>query len=216
VIENPDLMGTEGEQNWSREDQQRLNQLNSKSTQLQKRLNWYWDPRENYPQALYNELRLQYCMDKELVYKLVKCKHCLTTSRMVGPEQCNSEDLCYHCLQLKDRQRKNVQEKMAAWQQVRPVSENYPKRTEPGFEDGDLSSLTPGEKSVICLVNPAVTVIKSYFRCKKMRQESISILCEPDKTWVEVVPRDDLKDRFFVLERKNNKGQTKHVIANRN
>ena len=58
---------------------------------------------------------------------------------------------------------------------------------------------TAGDKSVICLVNPAVTVIKSYFRCKKLRQESISILCEPDKTWVKVWPRDDLKAMAQVL-----------------
>ena len=69
---------------------------------------------------------------------------------------------------------------------------------------------------MIALVHPVVTVKKTYFRNKKLRQGiNQSLLGEPDKTWVKVLPRDDLKERFFVLERTAKNGKMKHIVANR-
>lgn len=75
--------------------------------------------------------------------------------------------------------------------------------------------LFPGDKAVIALVHPVVTVQKTSTCNKKMKKESISLVGDPAKTWVKVLPRRDLTERFFVLERTANTGQTKYIIANR-
>src|SRR5664279_5287610 len=112
VVENPDLIGDDREHSWSREDQERLNQLNVECKKLQPRDEWYWNPPELSNQAIYNEKRLQFCMDEELVHKVVHCKNCLTTSLMVGLDQVNCHDMCYDCLSHQYRNKKYKEEMM--------------------------------------------------------------------------------------------------------
>jgi hypothetical protein len=50
---------------------------------------------------------------------------------------------------------------------------------------------------------------------RKLRQESTTLLADPAKTWTKVLPRRDLKERFFILERVANTGELKYILANR-
>ena len=214
VVERPELIGDDREYSWTQEDRERLDVLNAESKNLQRRQDWYWDPTPGSAQAIYNEKRLEFCMDNELTQKLVYCEQCKTTSLMVGLEQINSRT-CYDCLLLKDKVPSYVKELRQAWDEVRPSSDTYPKNTESGHTDEDLPYLYPGDKSVLALIFPVVTVRKTYFRNKQLRQESISLLGQPEKTWVQVLPRTSLKERFFVLERIGKDSQTKYIVANR-
>ena len=217
VVLNPDVIGDEREFAWSPAEQQRLNELNIECKELKKRRDWYWDPEPNSNQAIYNNKRLELCMNEELAYTIVHCKQCQTDSLMMGVDQLRVSDCCYECLSLQSRKKELAKdkEKKSQWEKVRPTSRQYPKRTEVGRTHEDLPDLYPGDKAVIALVHPVVTVKKTYFRNKKLRQESISLLGEPDKTWVKVLPREDLKERFFVLERTGKNGNMKHIVANR-
>ena len=94
---------------------------------------------------------------------------------------------------------KRGQQRKKKWQRVIKstcVDTKLPKRKEPGRTHEDLPDLFPGDKAVSALVHPVVTVKKTYSRNRKLRQESISLLCEPHKKWVQVLPRDDYKNRL--------------------
>jgi hypothetical protein len=102
---------------------------------------------------------------------------------------------------------------MAAWEKVRPASHEYPNNIE---TNEDLPDLYPGDSAVISLTYAVVTIKKTYLRNKKLRQESITVNGQPDQNWVKILPRDNLKNRFFVLERSSKKGTVKHhTVANR-
>lgn len=75
-----------------------------------------------------------------------------------------------------------------------------------------MCDLTPGEKAVISPVLPVVTVQKNMYACKQLRQESISLLQDPDMTWAKILPRVDLKDRFMIIER-NARDDSKRYIG---
>lgn len=46
-----------------------------------------------------------------------------------------------------------------------------------------------------------------------MRQESISLTQDHNSTWSNVLPRTDLKNRFVIIERRNNTSSLKHIVA---
>lgn len=103
---------------------------------------------------------------------------------------------------------------IAAWESVRPTSVEYPRRVEEGRESEDLPRLYPGDKAVIAPVHPVVTVRKNYLACMKLRQESITLLQDPQPTWCKILPRTDLKDRFVVIERTTKEHTRRHIVAN--
>ena len=171
VVLNPDVIGDDRDFTWSAAEQQRLKELNDECKELQKRTDWYWDPEPNSNQAIYNNKRLELCMNEELAYDVVHCKICKTDSLMIGVDQLDVDGRCYECLLLQglSKESNKEKEKKACWEKVRPKSRDYPKRTEAGHTHEDLPDLYPGDKAVIALVHPVVTVKKTYFRNKKLQ-----------------------------------------------
>ena len=76
-----------------------------------------------------------------------------------------------------------------------------------------MSFLT-GDKAVLALTHPVVTVRKNHVYNKKLRQESITLLQDAPKVWCKVLPRSNLKDRFVVIERTARDHSRKHIVAN--
>jgi hypothetical protein len=102
-----------------------------------------------------------------------------------------------------------------AWDKVRPVSKNFPKRTEKGYEKQDLPDLQPGETAVICPISPVVTTQKHYFIDEEFRLEWISLEQHPAPMWCKILPRTSLKDRFMVTEIRAKDTSRRYVVADR-
>jgi hypothetical protein len=191
---------------WSKEDEQRLNRLNEQVKELKVREDWSWRSDSSYFRSEYNDRRMQFCVEKEMVYKIIQCPQCQSTGLLVGLDQIDSE-LCFDCIMLNNF-RVSQREKIEAWNKVRPHSQEFPKRTESGHEHEDLPQLFPGDKAVIAPVQPIVTIKQNHYANKRLRQESISIQQDPAPTWCRILPRSDLKNRFMVIDR-----TTKHHVG---
>lgn len=186
---------------WSKEDETRLNRLNEQVKELKPRDDWFWRSDKGYSRCQYNDKRMAFCQEKELVYKIIHCPQCKSTGLLVGLEQIDS-NVCYDCLVLNNSSSAGDKKaKVDAWNKVRPESEEFPKRVERGFENEDLPHLYPGDKAVLAPVHPIVTVKKNYFANKQLRQESISIQQDPVPTWCKILPRCDLHNRFMIIDR---------------
>ena len=131
----------------------------------------------------------------------------------MGLNQINSS-VCYDCSKLKSLNKDKKAKYEKSWDKVRPQTNSFPKRAEAGHESEDLPILTPGEKSLIALVHPAVTLTLNSMANKKFRQESISLLHNPEYTWSRVLPRSDLRNRFMVVERRFKNRPSRYIIAN--
>jgi len=141
-------------------------------------------------------------VESEFVHNIVHCKQCQSTGLLVGMDQVMSEDLCYDCICLnKTTNKKSKQEKLDAWAKVRPACKQYPKRTEAGNQNQDLPHLYPGDRDVIAIVHPVVTVKRTYFQNKQLRHESISLLGDVEKIWVQVLPRTNFQGSLREPER---------------
>jgi len=122
---------------------------------------------------------------------------------------------CYDCMVLnRTRSEKDKSRKTAAWASVRPATADHPKRTEPGHRDEDLPDLGAGDKAVIAPILPVVTIQKNHYANKKLRQESISLLQDAERTWSNVLPRTDLQNRFVLIERVTKDEKIRHMVAN--
>ena len=102
---------------------------------------------------------------------------------------------------------------MKAWKKVCPTSLDYPRRVD--RPDLDLPDLSPGEKAIIAPIHPAVTISRNYLGSKKLRQESISLLQDPEPTWSGILPRSDLNKRFVVIQRTSNDNKERYVKVDR-
>jgi hypothetical protein len=164
---------------WSKEEEVRFNNLNEQTKELKARENWYWRSDKGYSRCQYNDKRMAFCVERELVHRIVHCPQCKSTGLLVGLNQIHST-VCYDCLTFNNsRSLKDKKEKNEAWDKVRPESQDYPKRVERGFENEDLPRLFPGDKAVIAPVHPIVTVKKNFLANRRLRQESISIEQDP-------------------------------------
>jgi hypothetical protein len=76
-----------------------------------------------------------------------------------------------------------------------------------------LSTLKPAEQSLIALVQPVVTIRRNFVACRKYRQECLNLLHNPEKIWCKILPRNDLHDRFVVIERRHKSSTMKYMIA---
>jgi len=113
------------------------------------------------------------------------------------------------------KQSKKGEQKLAeAWAKVRPQDQNFPKRTEPGHENKELPLLTDGEKALIAVVHPVVTIMINIFQNKKFRQESLSLLQSSDETWATVLLRENLKGMLLVVERRFGEKGRKYIVGN--
>jgi len=193
---------------WSKDDEQRLNELNVVSKTLPVPTGWYWAAEENTQQGLFNKKRMEFCVEKELTSQVIKCTQCKSMGVLVGLNQVNS-NVCVDCLHNKQNAKFND-----AWSRVQPANPQYPKRVERGHEMEELPVLTVAERAVIAAVHPVVTVTKNFVANKKFKQESISLLQNSEKTWSKILPRSDLKDRFIVVERTFKNSQKRYIIAN--
>jgi len=81
----------------------------------------------------------------------------LSTGILLGLNQIDAS-VCYDCVQQQQTERLNSLQKKQAWEKVQPVSQEYPKRMEPRHEHEDLPYLQPGDKAVMALIHPVVTV----------------------------------------------------------
>ena len=222
VVMNPDLIGTENRTMvLTKEQGNRLNSLHAETNKMTIPAAWTWGAKDTTNRGKYNTERLKLCIDKEMQYKIVHCKNCGSSGiTLVGIEQLGlPEDRCYLCSTESVSHRSNHKsrdERLTTWKnKVRPTTNTYPKCVEPEFRELDLPELSAGEKSVICMVQPVVTVKRTFFKGKKYRQESISLLKqEPESLWVDVLPRADLKSRFVVIEQTRKSGVKSYIYAN--
>lgn len=213
VIANPSLLDdNKRPYQWSKAEEERLNNLNTQCKQLKVDPHWTWAARDDTPQGVANNKRMQYCIEKELEVKLGECQNCQSTVILIGEDQTDGS-VCYDCLTLQRCKQTDTQLKMDAWEKVRPQSKNYPKRTEVGHTHEDLMTLNAAERCVIAPVQPVVTVRQNFYHERKLRQECISLIQDVAPVWNKLLPRTTLKDRFIVLERRNKQGGQKYMVA---
>jgi len=216
VIADPKFISQERRPlTWSKDDETRLNVLSAESKTLPVPENWYWCAKPGSQQALFNTKRMEFCIETELKHKLLHCPNCKSTGILVGLNQIDSE-VCYDCLQLQSRKVKKdkVLKYDKSWSKVKPTTNLFPKRAEAGHETEDLPLLTPGEKAVISLCHPVITMKTNFIANKRYRQESISLTQNSEHTWSRVLPRRDLHSRFVVVERRFKSCPNKYIIAN--
>jgi len=182
---------------WSLEDRARLNQLNAQTKQLQTPAKWTWAAKEGTAQFEYNHKRMQFLVQHEMetIVKHYDCKGVL-----VGMDQVHSK-CCYDCVS----ERASWKAKKEAWTGVRPQTLEY----------HGLPQLYAGDKSVLSVINPVVTVRKNYMVNAKLRKESITLMNDANQTWTKILPRTDLKDRFVAIERTSKDHSRKHIVAER-
>jgi hypothetical protein len=168
---------------WSHEEQDGLNQLNVECKKIQAWQDWTWAAPDQSPQGIYNDKRMQFCVTEECWFRIIECPECQSTGILVDLDQIEAT-VCYDCVQLRIMTSQQEKKKKAdAWNEVRPKSKQYPKRTEKGHEKEDLPALQPGDNAVIAPVLPVVTVKKQYYADKKLRKESISLVQDCGPTW---------------------------------
>ena len=187
---------------WSKADEARLNGLNTQAKALQIPSHWTWAAKDGSLQHEYNNKRMNFYVRNELETVIKTCNNCKSTGILVGLEQ-NKFECCRDC-SFDRRPAKVKREFFDEWAKVRPMSQTY----------HNLPDLCPGERSVISLYQPVVTVRKNYMFNKKLRQESITLLNDTNQTWTKILPRTDLHDRFLVIERTTKDHSRKHIVAN--
>jgi len=187
---------------WSMEDETRLNTLNEQAKSLQMPKKWSWAAKEGTAQYEYNKRRMEFFVEYELETKVRHCENCKATGILVGRDQVESK-FCYDCMTDR-KQGARKKEFFDAWNAVRPSS----------IDHHGLPQLYPGDKAVISLVHPVVTIRKHYMMNTKLRQESITLLNDCNATWTRILPRSDLQDRFVVIERTKKDHSRRHIVAN--
>jgi len=187
---------------WSNDDETRLNALNEQAKTLQMPKRWPWAAKEGTTQYIYNRKRMEFFVEYELETIIRHCENCKATGILVGRDQVESK-FCHDCaIDLKKGARKT--EFVDAWNAVKP----------PSLEHHGLPQLYPGDKAVISLVHPVVTIRKHYMMNAKLRQESITLLNDCTATWAKILPRTDLQDRFVVIESTKKDHSRRHIVAN--
>ena len=155
---------------WSEAEQETLRKLNEAARTMSIPDAWYWGAASGSQQDIFNTKRLEYMVENELQFRVIRCPKCLSSGILVG-EQTNSS-VCLGCLDENSntKQSKKGEQKLAeAWAQVRPRDKNFPKRTETGHENEELPLLTDGDKALIAVVHPVVTIsslVLCQFECK--------------------------------------------------
>ena len=198
---------------WTKDEENRLNELNTTCKLLEPRQQWTWGASDDTVQGQYNDERMKFCLTEECSWKLIECPQCQSTGLLVGIEQVEST-YCYDCVLENEKNQKARQKLTEAWEQVRPVSKEYPKRTESGHEDENLPYLECGDRAVISPIHPVVTVKKNHYANKKLRLESISLVQDPVPTWSKILPRTSLADRFLIIERRARDSSKRYIVAN--
>ena len=189
---------------WTQDDETRLNGLNEQAKNLKTPSKWRWAAKEGSEQYEYNHKRMQFLVEHELETVIKHCNNCKCTGILVGMDQIECQN-CIDCVAESGCRSGNLKtERAAAWDAVRPSSLEY----------HNLPQLYAGDKAVLALVHPVVTVRKNYLVSKKLRQESITLMNDTNQTWTKILPRTDLKDRFVVIERTTKDHSRKHIVAN--
>jgi hypothetical protein len=198
---------------WSKPEEERLNELNVRCKELKTPREWTWAAADDTPQGTFNDIRMQWYVRKELQVRIIECPECKSNGILVGLEQIEAT-MCYDCVQLGRANKEEKRTKKEAWEKVRPVSKDYPKRTERGREMEDLAELFPGDKAVLAPCFAVVTIQKRFYSGRKLRQENISLVQDPAPTWCKILPRTSLKERFMVIERTMKDATKRHIVAN--
>jgi len=84
---------------WSKEEENRLNDMNQTCKFLQARHDWTWGAADDSEQGRYNDARMQLCVTEECKWRLIECPACDSTGLLVGDQ--TESTVCYDCLQLK-------------------------------------------------------------------------------------------------------------------
>ena len=158
---------------WSEADEIRLNRLNDEAKTLETPKQWKWAAKEGTEQFTYNHKRMQFLVEHQLETIVKHCDRCKSTGILVGMDQIDSVN-CYDCVSdCRCRSEKVISETTEAWQAVRP----------PALDYHDLPQLYAGDKAVLALAHPVVTVRKHYMVSAKLRQESITLMNDANQTW---------------------------------
>jgi hypothetical protein len=195
---------------WSDEDKARLNSLTAQA-KLLRTPPWPWGASDDSEQGRFNHARLRLWADKQCCTKLLTCPECGVTVLLVGIEQQNYE-MCPDCVaagRLKSSSKKELKD---TWSRVRPKAQR-PKCVTPGYEDADLPELMPGDKAVIALIHPVVTVRRNQQGVSELKEECIHLLQNPKNAWAKFLPRVNLTDRYVILERKNESRPSRYIIT---
>jgi hypothetical protein len=151
---------------WSKPEEERLNELNVRCKELKTPREWTWAAADDTPQGTFNDIRMQWYVRKELQVRIIECPECKSNGILVGLEQIEAA-MCYDCVQLGRANKEEKRTKKEAWEKVRPVSKDYPKRTERGREMEDLAELFPGDKAVLAPCFAVVTIQKRFYSGRK-------------------------------------------------
>ena len=194
-------------------DLDRLTALTDEVKNLRVPSSWGWAATDESDRGKYNHARLACAMNEQLKTRINRCKQCHCTTVLIGVE--TAGDICRDCRCQNSKNPKFAKRENDQWNKVRPTDEEFPRRVERGHTNEYLPDLTdkPGTKAAISPVFPVVTVKKNYLACNKYRQESISLLQDPDLTWANILPRTDLKDRFMVIERTGKDERKRYIMV---
>ena len=164
---------------WTKDDETRLNGMNEQVRNLKTPSKWRWAAKEGSEQYEYNHKRMQFLVEHELETVIKHCNDCKCTGILVGMDQIECQN-CIDCVAESGCRSENMKtERAAAWDAVRPSSLEY----------HNLPQLYAGDKAVLALVHPVVTVRKNYLVSKKLRQESITLMNDTNQTWTKILPR---------------------------
>ena len=215
VIEDPLQMNDEKRKfKWSTKDQEQLSFLTSECKKLDVPDNWTWAGKDESLMGKANMDRMTYCIEKELVTKVIDCPQCQSTGLLIGEEQVRQLKVCYDCSLFNEHHIQYKKKELDAWAKVKPkTGRQYPKRIEKGCEHEDLPAMTPGDCAVISPVFPVVTVKRDGYQNLQLKQEAITLQQDPSKTWCKILPRTNLRNRYIVIERRLKDNTRKYFCA---
>ena len=162
---------------WTKDDETRLNGQNEQVRNLKTPSKTIWAAKEGSEQYEYNHKRMQFLVEHELEMVIKECNKCKCTGILVGIDQIESQ-YCIDCVaERRCRSEKLNTEGAATWDAVRPQTLEY----------HGLPKLYAGDKAVLSLAHPVITVRKHYMVSKKLRQEPITMMNDTNQTWTRIV-----------------------------
>jgi len=214
-------IGQRRPETWSAADKERNELLKEECKKLQVPQEWTWAVADDSVQGKHNvdilKRGTEFLFDFDIVRK---CKTCGCTGILVG-DQRRQLEMCWDCYKLSlAKKPKNAKRgptkadvRMDRWNKEVKPSARWPKCVDGSGRN--LPVLSAGDKSVICIVHPAVTVMREFKSGIKYKQEACCLLKDkPDQLWADVVPRTDLKDRYLVIQQQRKSGRKGYIVAN--
>ena len=128
--------------------------------------NWTWAAKEGSTQFEYNHKRMQFLVEHELETVIKHWENCKSTGIQVDMDQIESAYCCDCVVDKSCRNEKTTTDKADEWTSVRPSTLDYRA----------LPRLSAGDKAVLTLSHPVITIREHYMVNAKLRQESTTLI----------------------------------------